>query len=243
MNRPDDGIVDGMRSGYEGELIRGGGSPSDPTRTPFLIPTALCGLWKDVKRMWVSIVRKAVKHMSWEPALKGIEYIPVEDAPGAFILRGPSGLGDPHVLLFALIRGIKDVTLPLVPQSRDRVYLIEKLLILSGLDMPWFCLASLGFPCLWILEHTSYDHEKPQNTRDALRKILRYWDLFCGHQGRFCSSSPHVLAPWGGLGWGWGARALGLCKHLPNVTEKEVEGLLKVDAVDAGAQMRKWVGM
>jgi hypothetical protein len=175
--------------------------------------------------------------------LRDIEYVPIEDAPGLFILEGPSGLSEPHVLLFAVIRAIEEVIRPLVQEHRDKVYLIRKELVLSGLDMPWFCLGALGCASLWIIEHTSYDYEKPENAREALRKMLRYWDLFCRYDRRFFLGSRNLPGPWGGMGWGWAARPLGRCKDLPNVDEKEVEALLKVDPYQAADQIRKWVGM
>ena len=213
---------------------------------PLLFPRILCGKHGDVKREWKKVCRKALRTGDWEIALKDVEFIPIEQTPGWFVLDGPSPLlreqGD-CVLAYNVIIQMSDLVYEMYRKKKDRdeMFQIMAPLVISESTHFWFALSLLGgMPTLLPPADDYCDNPKPI-ARVLLANLLRWWPVFVELEDRFELWVPtdKKMPRW----ISWGGRALGLCYSWGRWRSSDDLDKLKAinDPHEAASLMSKWI--
>lgn len=205
------------------------------------VPASLCGEYRQVRRTWGKIARVAARSGSWETALEGAEWLPIDQTDGLILLHGPdSGVKTSNMLLFTVARTVaEDVLWKVHHDDREAVYQALKRLTLEGLPQFWFCLVLLapwGFP-----KKTSFEHEQRVLAYRILSGLIKYWDCFCELDHRIASNALNAefgIAP-GWPSWMLSPQYYGNLLGVP--FEPGVPILSESDPVKAGETIREWL--
>jgi hypothetical protein len=199
-----------------------------------LVPKVLIGKHRDVKSRWRSVVKKAVKSGSWDQALAGAEWVPVDHAPGSIVCQGPSLLIQGEHFLAYLIM---DVLCDAAPKWEYRAehYATIQRMALSGMDHFWFCLGTLDQHGL--IDSTADPKANAPIQRNLLEKVLRWWPDLCALKDRFsCAGIPMNPILWGAGSINW-ARGAGM----PESQADPLFELQKNDPLAVGQTLCEWV--
>jgi len=208
-----------------------------------VVPAALVGTWRDVKRDWYKLCRKAISTMSWDEALHDAEWVDVHEIKGRFIISEcGAGIPEGNLLLFAIHEGIREASYSKhcdgEKDDREGWYRCSRDLYLQGLDQFWMVLGLLGAsPSL--PKGTSYDQEGPLLARKFVSAIVGRWPELCEYDSQF------------GLNYdyddycadrAWPVWAFTIVPFLidSGVALEEARMIREMDLKSAGEQIRKW---
>jgi len=209
--------------------------------TNLLVPCVLYGSSRGQShRQWKRIAKKAAKTGSWEAALVGVEFMPLDDVRGDFSCNNSNGLlfeGE-NLWLDDTFEILFHVTADKACSSNDPdawAKLLEKLTV-SGLDYFWFslclCVAGVGI-VRW--------RDRNESRRTAclcLEKLLRWWPQICTYDRRFSlgQKTGDALRGWSG----WSSGLCGLCIYL-GAKREEILRLTEISPQEAGKVAAGWL--
>jgi hypothetical protein len=163
-------------------------------------------------RRWKSVARKAAKTGSWETALSGVEFMPLDQVQGDFSVNNASALlfeGD-NLWLNDTFEVLSDVTADRACSSEDPDAWAKSLegLTVSGLDHFWFalCLCVTGVEIIMWRDL----NERRRVAQLCVPKLLHWWPQLCVFDQRFSHGQKTGMRGWSL--WAQGLRTL--CEDL-----------------------------
>lgn len=195
-----------------------------------LIPDFLIGDHRSVVVKSRPIIRSAVKHQSWQEALRHTIFIPIAQT-GPLVVADIQNRVKDGVILFEFEGDLSEKWLAAFERNRDLAF---HPILLSGLDYFWFflCLCCSDFPSL--VGNRLPPDVQQQIAESALRKMLRWWPYLCACESRYVNlwGCPSLPLYWKEAGQ--------LAKHL-GIADGCRE-LQRLSMADAGDRIRDWLG-
>ncbi|HET6251897.1 MAG TPA: hypothetical protein VFE47_29700 [Tepidisphaeraceae bacterium] len=199
-----------------------------PTKGTLPIPTFLFGDRRSVSRRWKKIMAILLKTGSWDEAMRGQEFVPIEEAPFAiFRDSDPSDSTTENI-----------VRLHVVPEALCGAATVERRpkvreLMLEGMDQFWMSMTMLGGGPFF-LPRDPRPSERTAEARAILKKFVRWWDELCSLQGRYHAGwQPEQWPHWVRRLWPLIAEA-----GMPDeMSDKMYDG----SAAEAGVMLKSWL--
>ena len=212
--------------------------PSNEANSILVVPRFLYGpKMSQAHRRWKAVARKAAKSGSWEVALAGVEFMPLEEVKGDFACNNS------HALLFTGENlWLNDTFEALFHATADRACSSEdpdawakflEGLTGSGLDHFWFAL-SVCVTGVGIIKWRDI-RERRRTARVFLSKLLRWWPQLCVYDQRFSMGQKMGIRGWPG----WAAGLAILCEDL-GVKSSDIDKFSD-DPVEAAKLAADWL--
>ena len=202
----------------------------------FWIPSCLIGTTREVDLRLKALAKRTVKLSDWGKAVAGMELVHIDNAPGKLLLDAPSPFfekGD-HVHLYEMNQILMYAT---ERPDRHEWYRTQRVMTLRGLDYFWFCLTGLNSVDLIFLQDGTDD---PQGfAREALPKLLRWWEKFSLLNKRFSVGLPEGVGTSGHWPF-WGAQVYRFCREL-GMSEQDLDTFEALDPMAAGRHVERWL--
>ena len=171
------------------------------------VPRLLIGSAAGVKSRWRTVARRIIRLAQVEAAMKNLEFVHVDDAPGLLVAKLHRGFASSteDIVLYPTLEVLGDLVSDLT-NNKHEYYIVCRQLLMDGMDHFWFCLCFVATGGFWLpLMDRSYDADRDEVRRVVLKKILRWWPHLCARNSRFAGSDRQPF-PW--PRWFGGSRIL-----------------------------------
>jgi hypothetical protein len=147
-------------------------------QSDLIVPKALFGMAKDVRRRWRSVTNRAYRDRTWKHVLEDMEFVSLKEYPEemAMNLWGPYRSITESWQLF-IVHDQLFMHDTETGATEDRCPLNW-----DGLKYPWFVLSAL---CSQGAGHPALQDERRRFATHTLGIVLQWWDCYCSMDLRF----------------------------------------------------------